>query len=746
MKKLFTIFLVLTYGVGEIVAKSPLPSPSLSTIVSHVTCYGGIDGSIDLNVSGGTAPYNFQWSNGETTEDVQYLVAGIYSVTVTDAMSNTATVTATVNEPSIIQATLSSTDVTCNGGSDGSTTVSISGGTPPYFVLWNTGVTAIDNPNVPAGDYYAIIQDNNGCMLVDEVIVNEPAPWTVIATSTDETCAGNDGSASISVSGGVTPYSYDWSNGGSNNSINNLSEGTYMVTVTDAEGCTATNSTNVSLDCITCNYANINSENFDSGWGFWSDPGSDCQRVKTSFANSPKHAVRLRGNSSSSYVETLDLNFQYFTELTVEFSYITNRYKNGHNFYLELSTDGGSTYSVVEDWSYGADFLNGQRHNEQLVIGGPFTLNTRLRLRGAASGRKDELYIDDIVLTGCYQSPSLRLSNDTPEQTPNNEEENSQISTGSSSVSFDGPGSHVNLGTNYGDSIVTIELMFKPTDTINSDLQEVKSLIIRDTPNQVDEYGIYFSPNAWGNPGKLVFYMMVNGTAYRSFSDEDVWLKDVWYHVACVNDPNSGLMKMYVNGTLQSQPETYQAAISSSSSYQTALGQWGATAGIRNFDGNIDEVRLWSTVRNSSEISNLQCLQGNETGLLRYWRFDEGTGSTAYDETVNSPALLEGQAGWSNEFGIDCSMVTSTEYPGASEGLMIYPNPTNGRIYIKNSDAISFETIVVYNALGQEVMRLNNATGINEIDLTNTNAKGLLLIQFLNQKLEPVYSHRAIVK
>lgn len=741
MKNLFT-FLFATLFLNNLVVGNPLPAPTLSTSVSDVWCFGGLNGSIDLTVSGGVAPYTYLWSNGATAEDVSDLFAGTYSVTVTDANGANSSTSATVNEPAMMFVTASSTDVTCNGGSDGSASVSIIGGTPPYLVLWSTGNFGEDNLNIPAGDYFALVQDNYGCLIVEEVTVNEPAPWSISIASNDETCASNDGNVSVSVSGGAQPYSYSWSNGGTSSSIGNLAAGSYTITITDGTGCTATSSTDVALDCITCSYVHINTANFDNTNGFWTDPGADCQRAKTSYANSPKYALKLKGGSSTSYTETYDINLTNFSELTVEFSYITNGYGNGHAFYFELSTDGGSSYSVIEDWYYNSDFVNGQRHNEQVVFAGPFTPNTKLRIRSAASNKKDELYIDDIEITGCYINSSNRLADESIEEV---KEEKSQAAAGTHSIEFDGSNSFVTLGTNYGSDIVTFELMFKPNDTIKPDITEVQSLIIRDTPNQVGEFGLYFSPVAWGNPGKLAFYMMVGGQAYRAFSDGDIWIKDQWYHVACVNDSNSGLMKMYVNGILQSQPEGYQDAISSSSNYSVALGQWGATSGIRNFNGKIDEVRIWNTIRNANEVGSVICQTGNETGLIRYWRFDEGTGTTTYDMVANAPAGIQGQAAWSADYAIDCSTVTSIDdHPGATQDLLVYPNPTTGKIYLKGS--LDFQTIIACNALGQEVLRTNNVGSLNEIDLSSTNCKGLIFLKFADKNQVVIRTEKVVLR
>ncbi len=111
----------------------------LMTAVSttNVSCNGGTDGSVDLTVTGGTAPYTYVWNNSATTEDMTGLMAGTYEVTVTDANGCTATGSATVTEPTMLMTAVSTTNVSCNNGTDGSVDLTVTGGTAPYTYVWN---------------------------------------------------------------------------------------------------------------------------------------------------------------------------------------------------------------------------------------------------------------------------------------------------------------------------------------------------------------------------------------------------------------------------------------------------------------------------------------------------------------------------------------------------------------------------------------------------------------------------------
>ena len=140
------------------------------------TCNGGNDGTAVVEPSGNAAPVTYLWSNNATTQSVSGLVAGVYSVTVTETPTCTAVASVTVTEPSAVTVTCSKTDVTTNGGSDGTASVSASGGTSPYTYLWSNNATSASITGLTAGTYTVTVTDANGCTKVCSSIVGEPAP------------------------------------------------------------------------------------------------------------------------------------------------------------------------------------------------------------------------------------------------------------------------------------------------------------------------------------------------------------------------------------------------------------------------------------------------------------------------------------------------------------------------------------------------------------------------------------------
>lgn len=219
-----------------------------STVVTNVLCNGGTTGAINLTPTGGTAPYTFDWGAGVTTEDRTGLAAGSYSVTITDAKGCARVVNATVVQPATLTASQGNVNnVSCNGGSNGSATVNVSGGTVPYTYDWNgtpTGDGTATISGLASGVYSVTVTDANGCTAVQSFTVAQPAVLSATASQTNITCGGSaTGSAGVTVSGGTAPYSYQWSpSGGTGATATGLVAGTYTVTVRDANLCQLTQS------------------------------------------------------------------------------------------------------------------------------------------------------------------------------------------------------------------------------------------------------------------------------------------------------------------------------------------------------------------------------------------------------------------------------------------------------------------------------------------------------------------------
>ena len=210
---------------------------------TNVDCNGNSTGTASVSVEGGTSTYSYLWSNAATTASVSGLAAGTYSVTVTDANGCSATGSYTVTESDELVATVTGTNVDCNGNSTGTASVSVEGGTSTYSYLWSNAATTASVSGLAAGTYSVTVTDANGCSATGSYTVTESDELVATVTGTNVDCNGNStGTASVSVEGGTSTYSYLWSNAATTASISGLAAGTYSVTVTDANGCSATGS------------------------------------------------------------------------------------------------------------------------------------------------------------------------------------------------------------------------------------------------------------------------------------------------------------------------------------------------------------------------------------------------------------------------------------------------------------------------------------------------------------------------
>jgi hypothetical protein len=225
-------------GISEITAITFALPLSLASTKTDVLCNGDATGSINLVLNGGTSPFTYAWSdNSLSGANLTNLPAGTYEVTVTDSLSETISEAFTILEPQALAGTTSTT-AEQNTNGNGSAMVNASGGVSPYTYLWNdaNNQTTPEAINLSAGDYLIVVTDANGCILEETITVETVVvPLTLTSTKTDIACNGDtEGSITITVDGGATPYTYTWSDISLSGSIlTNLPAGNYEVTVTD---------------------------------------------------------------------------------------------------------------------------------------------------------------------------------------------------------------------------------------------------------------------------------------------------------------------------------------------------------------------------------------------------------------------------------------------------------------------------------------------------------------------------------
>ncbi|MCK4630150.1 MAG: gliding motility-associated C-terminal domain-containing protein, partial [Bacteroidales bacterium] len=265
----------------------------------NISCYGASDGSIDITIVGGSGNYSYTWTGpagadiDTTAEDQTGLIAGLYNVLVLDVNDCDRNYSFTLTEPDSLSLTYTTSlsitgnnNINCAGGNEGSIDISMGGGSVGnYSYEWSTddgsGIITEnqDQTGLTAGHYNIIVTDLNGCVLSRDFVLTEPDSLLTTIAGTDITCASasyDDGAADLTVTGGtgLGTYLFNWSNGAVTEDINNLTAGTYWVTVSDANNCIKQDSIEIhlppplliSIDTSEYNGYNISCTGRTDGW------------------------------------------------------------------------------------------------------------------------------------------------------------------------------------------------------------------------------------------------------------------------------------------------------------------------------------------------------------------------------------------------------------------------------------------------------------------------------------------------
>ncbi|MCE3226827.1 MAG: hypothetical protein K0S32_1378 [Bacteroidetes bacterium] len=220
--------------------------PALTTGIINkvnVKCFGGSNGSVTANPSGGTPVYSYTWLPGMiTTPTASNLIAGNYTLIVADSKSCITTVTTTISQPLALNVVANYTSVICNASSNGAISISGSGGVAPYTSTLLPGNISPPFTNLAAGNYTVFTADANGCIQSNTINISQPANFSSITSFTNSTCNLQNGAAGISItSGGAPPFTYSWMpSGGTGSLASNIGAGSYTVIVTDNNGCPST--------------------------------------------------------------------------------------------------------------------------------------------------------------------------------------------------------------------------------------------------------------------------------------------------------------------------------------------------------------------------------------------------------------------------------------------------------------------------------------------------------------------------
>ena len=230
-------------SVTEAIEILPTPVLAVNFTSSIPKCFNQAGGEIASTVSGGTAPYGYEWDDAlnQATAIAYGLVADTYTLTITDANGCELTKKDTLQNPTALAAAIENIgSPLCNEISDGTIDLSVTGGTESYHYLWSTSDTTNNLTEISAGDYAVTISDDNDCsVILDSISVTAPELMDISFTTLQAPlCIGlENGQITASINGGIAPYNFNWNNGATTAAINNLAADKYLVEVTDANGC-----------------------------------------------------------------------------------------------------------------------------------------------------------------------------------------------------------------------------------------------------------------------------------------------------------------------------------------------------------------------------------------------------------------------------------------------------------------------------------------------------------------------------
>ncbi|MDO9188065.1 MAG: PKD domain-containing protein [Bacteroidia bacterium] len=347
-----------------------------------VSCFGGSDGSASVNVAGGTPTYTYSWNTvpAQSTATATNLSQGTYSVTTTNGIGCTSTDPVTIIQPSPIALASSITDVSCSAGSNGSISITPSGGTGPYTYLWQPGNQTTSSINgKPAGTYTITVTDSKACQKTSPYQIAQPSAIAILLTAIPVNCfGGNTGTASSTVTGGTSPYTYNWNSGATSPDASGLPAGTFTLTVTDNKGCLKSNSVTITQPTAliastlitneTCNYLDNGTATAGSSGGtpgytyLWSNGVTSSQITNLTsqiYTLTVTDSVGCTATAFATITETALLTINFISQVNVSCfagndGIVTASPVGGIPNYTYLWAPGGATTATKTNLSMGS--------------------------------------------------------------------------------------------------------------------------------------------------------------------------------------------------------------------------------------------------------------------------------------------------------------------------------------------------------------------------------------------------------
>ena len=305
------VYTVSVASGGELAAASVTITEPTALIVTAVANTN----TATASATGGTSPLSYLWSNGSTSNTISNLANGDYTVTATDANGCTSATSVTILVIVPLSAAVAGTNLTCNGSANGMAGVTAANGVGGYTYLWSNGATTPNIFGLAAGTYTVSVV-SGAEMLVSSVTLTQPAAINVTTSGTNATTTSGTGSASATASGGVSPYTYLWSNGGTTASITGVAIGLYTVTVTGANGCTKTATRIVSGPAMTVTITRTNNTCFGGTSGTATATSTGGNGVYAFVWSNGATTAAITGLAAGTYTVTVTSAAQSSTKAT----------------------------------------------------------------------------------------------------------------------------------------------------------------------------------------------------------------------------------------------------------------------------------------------------------------------------------------------------------------------------------------------------------------------------------------------
>jgi hypothetical protein len=309
---------------------------------------------------------------------------------------------------------------------------------------------------------------------------------------------------------------------------------------------------------------------------------------------------------------------------------------------------------------------------------------------------------------------------------------------------FDGAGDYVDEGIAAGNQgIRSIEFWFKPDINMSPSTSATGwAFVNRNDATQLHEYEVYIRGTDWnsvGNLGYLYFGVRYNGVIHEIHSNQNTWNAGTWYHIACVIDPATG-MALYVNGIQQTMTDpSATMPVEIDNANTTTIGAW---ANLRYYQGEMDELRYWNRSISAVEINAKMCINlnaANENGLVDYWKFNEGSGTIAYDSTAIPENGTVYNATWVQD--PNCLNTGIEIVHPDQQNILVYPNPFHSEFTIKTGQAGS--RIEIYSSNGQLISLQASAAELTVINMGDA-AGGIYFIRVLDTDNGIIYQEKII--